>query len=99
MRRIVCGVTSGSGGSPILDELPAGEASARVEHPLAHVALVPARPLACAEERALGFGEVAAANLLRTVGEQDMSASVAPSSPSRSRTRSEPHTDRNTWFG
>ncbi|HEY4895971.1 MAG TPA: hypothetical protein VII01_07755 [Solirubrobacteraceae bacterium] len=56
----------------VLDELLAGEASARVEHPFAHVALVPACPLAGAEERALGLDGIAAANLLRTVGEQDV---------------------------
>jgi hypothetical protein len=56
----------------IRHELLAGEASTSVEESFAHVALVPACPLAGAEERALGLDGVAAANLLGTVGEQDV---------------------------
>jgi hypothetical protein len=56
----------------VLDELLAGEASTSVEHPLTHVALVPARPLAGAEERSLRLDGVAAANLLRPVVEQNV---------------------------
>ncbi|MGD1057081.1 MAG: hypothetical protein ABR992_06655 [Solirubrobacteraceae bacterium] len=51
-------------------ELLAGEHGASVEDPFAHVAVVPASSFARAEERRVGLHGIAAADLLRTVGEQ-----------------------------